>query len=83
MKNASWIKRSSGPGQVISEPIKDVQQLTTCAIPDFAKVAGVSSAYFRIESQGEVGGRIKKKIIAVVKRSGQQAPMKVVYFKVE
>jgi type II secretory pathway component PulK len=76
-------KSSSGPGQVISEPIKDIQQLTTCAIPDFAKVAGVSSAYFRIESQGEVGGRIKKKIIAVVKRSGQQAPMKVVYFKVE
>jgi type II secretory pathway component PulK len=76
-------KSSSGPGQVISEPIKDIQQLTTCAIPNFTKVAGVSSAYFRIEAQGEVGGRIKKKIIAVVKRSGQQAPMKVVYFKVE
>jgi type II secretory pathway component PulK len=76
-------KSSNVPGQVISEPIKDVTQLATCTSPNFAKVAGVSSAYFRVESQGEVGGRIKKKIVAVLKRSGQEAPMKVVYFKVE
>jgi general secretion pathway protein K len=76
-------KSGSGPGQVISEPIKDIQQLTTCAVPNFTKIAGVSSAYFRLESQGEVGGRIKKKIVAVVKRGEQQAPMKVVYFKAE
>jgi type II secretory pathway component PulK len=77
-------KSSSTQGQVISEPIKDLKELqSTCTGPNFAKVAGVSSTYFRIESQGEVGGRIKKKIVAVVKRSGQQAPMKVVYFKVE
>jgi general secretion pathway protein K len=76
-------KSSNVPGQVISEPIKDITQLATCTSPNFAKVAGVSSAYFRIESQGEVGGRIKKKIVAVLKRSGQEAPMKVVYFKVE
>jgi general secretion pathway protein K len=76
-------KRISVQGQVISEPISDITQLATCTGPNFAKIAGVSSAYFRIESQGEVGGRIKKKIVAVVKRSGQQTPMKVVYFKVE
>jgi hypothetical protein len=36
-----------------------------------------------VESLGEVQGRIRKKVVAVLKRSGQQAPLKVVYFKVE
>jgi type II secretory pathway component PulK len=77
-------KSSSGSGQVISEPIKDIKELqSVCTSPAFAKVAGVNSAYFRVESQGEVGGRIKKKIVAVLQRSGQQTPIKVVYFKVE
>jgi type II secretory pathway component PulK len=70
-------------GQTVAQPITDVSQLTACNSPNFEKVAGVSSAYFRVEAQGEVGGRIKKKIIAVLKRGGQQEPMKVVYFKVE
>jgi type II secretory pathway component PulK len=76
-------KRLSVQGQLLSEPIKDSKQLSTCTGPNFAKVAGVSSAYFRVESQGEVHGRIRKKVVAVLKRSGQQAPPKVVYFKVE
>jgi type II secretory pathway component PulK len=70
-------------GQMLSKPITDLKALTRCISPNFAKVAGVNSAYFRVEVQGEVGGRIKKKIVAVLKRSGQQTPMKVVYFKVE
>ena len=70
-------------GQMLSKPITDLKALTRCTSPNFAKVAGVNSAYFRVEVQGEVGGRIKKKIVAVLKRNGQQTPMKVVYFKVE
>jgi type II secretory pathway component PulK len=76
-------KRLSVQGQLLSEPIRDIRQLSTCTSPNFAKVAGVSSAYFRVESQGEVHGRIRKKVVAVLKRSGPQAPLKVVYFKVE
>jgi general secretion pathway protein K len=76
-------KRLSVQGQLISEPIKEIKQLSTCTSPNFAKVAGVKSDYFRVESQGEVRGRIRKKIVAVLKRSGQQAPLDVVYFKVE
>jgi general secretion pathway protein K len=76
-------KRLSIQGQLISEPIKDVKQLESCKSPHFAKVAGVASAYFRVESQAEVRGRIRKKIVAVLKRSGQQAPLEVEYFKVE
>jgi type II secretory pathway component PulK len=70
-------------GQMFSKPITDIKALTRCTSPNFVKVAGVTSAYFRVEVQGEVGGRIKKKIVAILKRSGQQTPMKVVYFKVE
>jgi general secretion pathway protein K len=70
-------------GQMLSKPITDIKALTRCTSPNFTKVAGVNSAFFRVEVQGEVGGRIKKKIVAVLKRSGQQTPMKVVYFKVE
>jgi type II secretory pathway component PulK len=76
-------KRLSVQGQLLSEPIQDIKQLSTCTGPNFAKVAGVSSTYFRVESLGEVQGRIRKKVVAVLKRSGQQAPLKVVYFKVE
>jgi type II secretory pathway component PulK len=52
-------------------------------LPGTGQVAGVNSAYFRVEAQGEVGGRIKKKIVAVLQRGGQQALPNVVYFKVE
>jgi type II secretory pathway component PulK len=57
-----------------------------------SSVADVKSTYFRIESVGVVG-LVQKKIVAVLKRGGQQAnaanlantasPMTMLYFKVE
>jgi type II secretory pathway component PulK len=78
-------KRIVIAGQLVSEPMKDFSQIDpSCnTAGDFTQVAGVNSGYFRVESQGEINGRIKKKIVAVLQRGGQQALPTVVYFKVE
>jgi type II secretory pathway component PulK len=50
-------------------------------------ILGVTSSHFRVEAVGEVGGLIKKKIVAVFSRSGQGNQTgggpQMVYFKVE
>jgi type II secretory pathway component PulK len=79
-------KRIQIAGQLVSEPIRTATDIPECSNPpnpNFAQVAGVQSTYFRVESQGEVGGRIKKKVVAVLQRNGQQTLPSVVYFKVE
>jgi type II secretory pathway component PulK len=85
-------KRISVEGQVISEPVQNVSDLSGCG--DIDQVADVKSTYFRIESQAVIDGLIKKKIVAVLKRGasgglGGGAPgsaagaFTMVYFKVE
>ena len=85
-------KRLSVEGQVISEPVQNLSDLSGCG--DIEQFADVKSTYFRIESQAVIDGLIKKKIVAVLKRgaSGQLgggAPGSIagaftmVYFKVE
>jgi type II secretory pathway component PulK len=85
-------RRISVEGQVVSEPVQNVSDLSGCG--DIEQFADVKSTYFRIESQAVIDGLIKKKIVAVLKRgaSGQLgggAPSSIagaftmVYFKVE
>jgi type II secretory pathway component PulK len=86
-------RRISVEGQVISEPVQNLSDLSGCG--DIDQVADVKSTYFRIESQAVIDGLIKKKIVAVLKRGGASgqlgggAPGSVagaftmVYFKVE
>jgi type II secretory pathway component PulK len=47
---------------------------------DLESVASVSSSFFRVESVGVVGP-IRKRVVAVLQRSGQDT--KMIYFKVE
>jgi type II secretory pathway component PulK len=76
-------------GQLLDvEPFQDVSQVCGGALPQDANTTiGFRSNYFRVEAIGEVEGLIKKKIVAVLSRSGQgnqpgDGPQ-MVYFKVE
>jgi Type II secretion system (T2SS), protein K len=78
-------------GQLLDvEPFQDVSQVCDGALAQEAAAAttiGFRSNYFRVEVVGEVGGLIKKKIVAVLSRSGQgnqpDGGPQMVYFKVE
>jgi len=85
-------RRISVEGQVISEPVQNLSDLSGCG--DIDQVADVKSTYFRIESQAVIDGLIKKKIVAVLKRGGSgplgggtpgsiAGAFTMVYFKVE
>lgn len=85
-------RRISVEGQVISEPVQNLSDLSGCG--DIEQFADVKSTYFRIESQAVIDGLIKKKIVAVLKRGasgqlGDGAPGSIagaftmVYFKIE
>lgn len=61
-------KRIGLEGQVVSEPIQDLSDLCS-TVPDFDNFAGTRSTHFRIESQAEIDGLIKQKIVAVLERN--------------
>jgi type II secretory pathway component PulK len=86
-------ERLSVEGQQISQAIQDVNAICH-TIAGFDQFAGVASTHFRIESEAEIGGLIKKKIVAVLKRGAGGSPgegaalspagaFTMVYFKVE
>lgn len=67
------------------EPVLNPNEICNGTLEE--NVVDVRSTYFRIESQGEIGGLVKKKIIAVLTRQGQSTQPgsgpPLVYFKVE
>ncbi len=64
--------RLSIEGQALATPIKAVGDLG-CTIPNLEDFVGVTSTHFRIESEAEIEGLIKKKIVAILKREGNGA----------
>ena len=86
-------ERLSVEGQQISKAIEGVSAICPTVV-DFDQFAGVASTHFRIESQAEIEGLIKKKIVAVLKRGASRSPAggapgsaggasTMIYFKVE
>ena len=86
-------KRLSVEGQLISDPIRSLDDVSECnAIPDFEQFAGTTSTHFRVESEAQIEGLIKKKIVAVLLRdqggaaasaSPDASALTMVYFKIE
>jgi type II secretory pathway component PulK len=78
-------------GQLVgANPFQNLNGNNLCggALPqDVVNTLGVRSSHFRVEVVGEVGGLIKKKIVAVFARGGQGnqpgGGPQMVYFKVE